>query len=644
MIVKMDFVTITGPKDDLDRVVEKYLSKYEIHLENALMELKTAKDLLPFTEANPYRDALAKGRELVNLISDSSELPIEENITPDQAMSLIFKVTDEFKEKNAELNELEKQRAALVESYNKVAPFKNLKYDIDDLLRFKFVKYRFGRIAKEFWPKLKLYLDEDVTSVFTECMTDEDYVWGVYFAPEAEAEKVDAVYSSLRFEKTFVPDDFDGTPTEACEYINSQIASLDKKIEMKHIKLEATLENYKKGIVSSYKRIGIAYDNFDVRKLAVSTKDSNLTFYILCGWMPKKQAEAFAAEIEHDNNVVCIIDDAHTSIDKNPPTKLKNPKLVKPFQLFIEMYGLPAYNEIDPTLFVALTYAFIFGAMFGDLGQGLCLLVGGFLLYKFKNMALAGIIACAGFFSSIFGILYGSIFGFENIIPALWLKPAEAMMNVTGIGRLNTVFIIAIGFGMFLILITMIFHIINGIKSGDKEAIFFDTNGIAGLIFYVSLIIVIALLLTGKPLPAGIVLAIMFGLPLIVIALKEPLGRLIEKKQDIMTESAGMFIMQTFFELFEVLLSYFSNTLSFVRVGAFAVSHAAMMEVVLMLAGAENGSSGNIIIIIIGNLIVCGMEGLIVGIQVLRLEYYEMFSRFYKGTGREFKPYSKSKN
>ena len=102
-----------------------------------------------------------------------------------------------------------------------------------------------------------------------------------------------------------------------------------------------------------------------------------------------------------------------------------------------------------------------------------------------------------------------------------------------------------------------------------------------------------------------------------------------------------MFFVQGFFEIFETLLSYFSNTLSFVRIGAFAVSHAAMMEVVLMLAGAESGSP-NWIVVVLGNLFVCGMEGLIVGIQVLRLEYYEMFSRFYKGSGRAFDPYTKT--
>ena len=146
--------------------------------------------------------------------------------------------------------------------------------------------------------------------------------------------------------------------------------------------------------------------------------------------------------------------------------------------------------------------------------------------------------------------------------------------------------------------------------------------------------------MTNNPIPAAILLVIMFGIPLLVMFFKEPLTNMVEKKAQIMPKEKGMFVVQGFFELFEVLLSYFSNTLSFVRVGAFAVSHAAMMEVVLMLSGAEAGSP-NWLVVVLGNLFVCGMEGLIVGIQVLRLEYYELFSRFYRGTGRAFKPYGK---
>ena len=153
---------------------------------------------------------------------------------------------------------------------------------------------------------------------------------------------------------------------------------------------------------------------------------------------------------------------------------------------------------------------------------------------------------------------------------------------------------------------------------------------------------VVVLFMTGHKTPAGIVLLVMFGVPLLLILFKEPLTNTLLKKKEKMKEGAVMFLVEGFFELFEMLLSYFSNTLSFVRIGAFAGSHAAMMEVVLMLAGVEGGHT-NWVVIVLGNLFVCLMEGLVVGIQVLRLEYYEMFSRFYKGSGRKFEPYNKNR-
>ena len=176
------------------------------------------------------------------------------------------------------------------------------------------------------------------------------------------------------------------------------------------------------------------------------------------------------------------------------------------------------------------------------------------------------------------------------------------------------------------------------LKRRDIRSAIFDTNGIAGLVFYGSAITVALLFFTGKTMPGLIILLIMFVVPLILIGFKEPITNLIEKKHELIEDGIGMFFVQVFFELFEVLISYFSNTISFVRIGAFAVSHAAIMQVVLMLAGAENGSP-NIIVVIIGNLFVIGLEGLIVGIQVLRLEYYELFSRFYKGSGHNFKSF-----
>ena len=104
-----------------------------------------------------------------------------------------------------------------------------------------------------------------------------------------------------------------------------------------------------------------------------------------------------------------------------------------------------------------------------------------------------------------------------------------------------------------------------------------------------------------------------------------------------------MYLVEALVELFDVVLSYATNSISFVRVGAFALSHAGMMGVVFTLAGYESGSP-NWIIVVLGNIVVTALEGLVVGIQVLRLEYYEMFSRFYKGSGKPFKAYFKKEN
>ena len=217
------------------------------------------------------------------------------------------------------------------------------------------------------------------------------------------------------------------------------------------------------------------------------------------------------------------------------------------------------------------------------------------------------------------------------------------MTTLPFIGRLNTVFVVAIAFGMFLIIVSMILHIVNAIKAKDIEGIYFDQNALAGLVFYCALTITLFLYMSGHKTPATAILCIAFLLPLIIIFFKEPLTNLLNHKKEKIEGSAGMFLVQGVFEMFELLLSYFSNTISFIRIGAFAVSHAAMMEVVMMLAGAEAGSP-NWIVVILGNIFVTCLEGLIVGIQVLRLEYYELFSRFYKGTGREFKPFIKQEN
>ena len=638
MIVKMQFVNITGPQEDIDRVMEQYLSRYEIQLEPALSELKTTENLRPFVEKNPYKEALLKTQEFIRYLEHPDQ------ITPDPALNkkAIFSRVHEIDLAYRELEEKKKsllsRREDLTKRLKLLDPFRPLDCDLSQALHFRYIKHRFGRIPIEYYHKIEDYLMDDISAIFLEGKQDDNYVYGVYFAAATDTRKIDTVFRTLHFERIAFPEDVTGSPEYNCLDLEYHIRKLNKQLEALEQRTIEMLTKRGPELLSILNQLQTLSHNFDVRKLAACVEDKRGNSYLLCGWMSEENIQRFLKDSANDEKVFVVVEDDVDKYFGEPPTQLKNPKLFKPFEMFIRMYGMPAHNELDPTVFVGITYAFIFGVMFGDVGQGLCLLIGGGLLYHFKKIPLAGIISIAGIFSTIFGFLFGSMFGFEDILPALWLRPINHMTTLPFIGKLNTIFIVAVAFGMFIILLAMILHIINALKSKEPGNTWFDANGVAGLVFYGAAVLVIFLFMTGHKLPAAILLTVLFVLPLLLILFKEPLTRKLTHQKAAEKEGIGMFLVQGFFELFETLLSYFSNTLSFVRIGAFAVSHAAMMEVVLMLSGAEAGSP-NWVIVVLGNLFVCGMEGLVVGIQVLRLEYYEMFSRFYKGTGREFKPY-----
>ena len=639
MIVKMKFINISGPRNDIDRVTDQYLSRYEIQLESALSELKTVENLRPFVEINPYRDVLAKATQFVSYLPNADTVTPDSSLGLDDMFELVRNASADYEDLQQKKEKCKNKIEQLRTKQQIIAPFRPLECDLHQVLSYRFITYRFGRIAVEHYHKMQKYLMDDLGAIFVEGERDESFVYGAYFVSPGEAKKVDAVFRSLHFERIELKDEFEGTPAYAYQELEREIARVN--VEMNDLDKEAgeMLSDRAAQLVAAKNRLEELSNNFDVRKMAARMDENQEDYYILCGWMAEDDVDRFLEEIKDDDKVFVVVEDDHDAYFGEPPTKLENPKLFKPFEMFIKMYGLPKSGEMDPTIFVGIMYSFIFGAMFGDVGQGLLLFIGGAILYFTKKMNLAGIVSLAGIFSTFFGFMFGSVFGFEDIIEAKWIRPINHMTTLPFIGKLNTVFIVSIAFGMGIILISMIFHIINGIRAKDTEATWFDANGVAGLIFYGAAVTCIVLFMTGHSLPGGIVLAVMFGVPLLLIALKEPLTNKIKKKTEKMEQSKAMFVTQAFFELFETLLSYFSNTLSFIRIGAFAVSHASIMEVVLMLAGAESGHI-NWVVIVLGNLFVCGFEGLIVGIQVLRLVYYEMFSRFYKGSGREFKPYT----
>ena len=632
----MSFVTLAGPKTEIDHLVNDYLSKHDIHLENALTEFSSSDQFTTFTEENPFKAALNKSHELMQLVKDPGKAKIE-HMTVKDSEKFLYKIDDSLADVKDSISNLNSNIEKLDVDYARLAPFKTLNYTLKRINDMEFFKYRFGKIPRSNFDKFESYLDPDINAIFISTLTESEYVYGVFFAPVDYFEEVEKDFKNIRFDEIDIPKKYKGFPNEECLEIAKQKVEIEENIKTKETEIGQIIEKNKNRLVSAIRRIETAYSNFDVRKLAAVTKDSGVTFQVLCGWMTTKEAKKLQKETDNDVNVVCIVSNDVEDHKTKPPTKLKNIKLIKPFEMFVRMYGLPAYNEFDPTWFLTITYAFIFGIMFGDLGQGLCLVIGGAILYKVKKMDLAGIVCAAGVFSCIFGALFGSFFGyeFESLI-----SPLNSMITLPFLGSINIVLVAAFLFGSFVILTTMILNIINAIKQKNLGKALFGPNAVTGFVFYASIIAVIILYMTGNALPGTIVMVVMFVVPLILIFLEEPLKNILQKKKPI-DESPGIFAATAFFEVFDYLITYLSNALSFLRIGVFAISHAAMMQVVMTLAGAENGGSANIAVVIVGNIIVLAMEGLVVGIQVLRLEYYEIFGRFYEGSGREFVPYRK---
>jgi len=298
------------------------------------------------------------------------------------------------------------------------------------------------------------------------------------------------------------------------------------------------------------------------------------------------------------------------------PSLVRYPGWLKPFIPLVKSYGVPRYGEFDPALPFAFTYLLLFGAMFGDIGHGgIILLLSLALLPRFGRMAWVGV--AAGAVSMLFGLLYGSIFGFEDIIEAVWLSPLHDPIRVLGL---------AVGFGVGFICFTLLLNVRNKWAAGHVSEALFDSGGLAGLAFYLGAVGGLASLtgLVDLAQPAW-ALAV---LGLAVVALY----KWIEARAGL-----GERILVTTIETLETAINLFSNTLSFMRVAAFSLNHVALALAVFTLA-AGLGTAGHWITLVLGNVVIIVLEGAIVAIQALRLMYYEGFSRFFSGDGVEFVP------
>lgn len=522
--------------------------------------------------------------------------------------------------------ELKSREKYLKKKINRLNHFISLDIDIAELRSISYSVVRFGKLPAEYMEQIQETAAEK-GYIFQICSSDDKNCWCIYCVPKKYAADAKKLFDSIYF-KEYKISEVSGTISSIIEKYRKELESIAKEKQ----NITDFWNKHKSEIIYCYSILQDLQHLWNVRKNITekngkyvytgsessATKKKILTLYNAIGGFSadtnKTQTQALKRE------------------PLTPPTKLRNPRIFSPYEYYVKMYGMPGYGSIDITSFVAITYTVMFGIMFGDLGQGFVLSLAGLLMWKIKKMELGKILIPCGISSMCFGLVFGSLFGFEEALDPLYHaiglkeKPLSVMDNI------NTVLLIAIGIGITLVALSICINIYANIKAKKFGAALFDNNGLAGLILYlcgVSLVIDFMGDIQIIPTP---VLLVCMPVCAIILFLKEILIGIVDKHDNWKPDSITDFIMQNVFEMLEYVLSYFSNTVSFLRVGAFVLVHAGMMMVVFSLAGENE----NIFVIILGNILVIALEGLLTGIQALRLEFYEMFSRCFDGDGKPF--------
>lgn len=658
-VEKMEMIDIVGHMDNVDDIARRIVLSSSVHMVSAITEVN--QNNFPILKAQENVDAVLdysyikqyssqkKLSEIETKINGLMEiLDLKKRVNPahfkeeydftqnsekiEEVYRLVSEKHERVKELDCEINELEELQKYLTH-------LKYMDINFNELINMKYINMKLGRMTRYNMDKLKKNY-ENISALVFKLYQDTEEVLVMIFVPLSVEIEVERVLASLNFDEYKLKTSFQGSPSEWMDNINIRKNEIKKEIqdiknEMQYIKKE-----FSKDVEKYYSRLQMEYKIEELKSYIVCTNE----FFYLTGWVPKyKKEELLESLSKYEDSLIIICKEAEeTREGLEPPTCLKNNYLTRPFEAVVKLYGIPSYKELDPTAFLGISYMLLFGAMFGDVGQGLVLfLIGEILNRKNHRPNLGGVFARLGISSMFFGFMYGSIFGYENILPAVLIKPMESI---------NNVLIAAVVFGVVLLSIGYVFNLINSYRKKDIENGIFSRNGLVGLCFYWILLYLIVGNVSGAGtiIPGGIltiILVVLLGLML----LKEPMANLVKGVRPLYSESKMDYFVEGGFGILETLMSIFSNTISFIRVGAFAINHVGLFIAFEALAEMMSNSVESVMMIVLGNVIIIGLEGLIVFIQGLRLEYYELFSKYFDGIGYEYNPillrmqYKKSK-
>lgn len=528
----------------------------------------------------------------------------------------------EIAEKSDELEFTQKQLEETNQSLKAYSYLKDIDVPMRELNDLTYFTYSIGSLTEDNANRFRLIFPTFPSVVFELGTTSSNETVFMVIAENNFRNETERILKALDFkELQGFNSAYQGLPESIISMLNDKKTTLERDIEV--------LEAVQNGLLrDTQEEANLLFNELSILQSVNEIKDfmafSETSFYF-SGWVPVRKKKDLEKVLKKYPNIIIAFTEPNAK--EKPPTKLRNSWFFKPFEQLVKMYGVPNYKELDPTPFLSITYIFCFGYMFGDVGQGLVLLIAGWIAEK-KGISLGGVATRVSIASIFFGFMYGSVFGLETIIPALWIRPMESTY---------TLLIAAVVCGVVMLIISYIYSLINKRREHEIEEEYFGKNGISGFAIYLLILLLTLMLLRYVPsttfIDDGIILVIV--LLTIVVFLAQPLTNLVKHKK-FSNGIDGQYYVSSFFEVFEMYLSMLSNTLSFIRVGAFALTHVGLFIAFQTIANMAGGGVTGVIVLIIGNIFVIVLEGLIDFIQCLRLQFYELFGKYYQGDGTEF--------
>ncbi len=541
----------------------------------------------------------------------------------------VAKMCTLFENQTQEVIEI-KQKIDMIKNLDVIECLKNVDIDMKALCELKYFTMKFGFLTREKAKRISQNYD-NIKAIVLHVGTYDDKEVYLILSPKSLDLEMGRILRSTNFIDISLEDVFLGTPKEMMDYNNKLLSDYRTRLEEIQATTKKDLSDKKEYLDILYSKLMMENRIDQVRtKVAVTEHFSYLSL-----WVPEGVTEKLLQMLPKPPDTLVTFKNSNEVSSSIPvPTFLKNNAFFKPFEMLVTMYGVPSYSETDPTVFFGLAYIFLFGAMFGDFGQGVIIFLAGFFIRKRISADFSGILTRIGLGSMCFGIIYDSFFGYEKIISSIlpfpiYLRPME---------NINAMLILSIVVGVVLVYVSYVYSIINKLRLGDLEEGVLGRNGINGLILLSSVLILVVDITTGfKLLPAPFLYVILFT-SVVILVFKHPLTSKLKKEDRLYEDSASEYYIESGFNLFETFLSIVSNTISFIRVGAFALNHVGLFIAFHTLAAMIGNTGGNIAMFILGNVIIIGLEGLVVFIQGLRLFYYELFSKYYTGDGILFAP------